>query len=49
MPKQTMPVFYINKTKFKPKAAGQKSEREIFNWVTLSIYNTLGFKYAGVI
>ena len=36
MPKQTMPVFYINKTTFKPQATGQKNERKIFNWVTLS-------------
>ena len=30
-PKQAMSVFYINKTKFKPQATGQKSERKIFN------------------
>ena len=36
MPKQTMPVFYVNKTKFKPQATVQKSEIKIFNWVTLS-------------
>ena len=28
--------FYINKTKFKPQATGQKSEIEVFNWVSLS-------------
>ena len=27
MPKQTMPVFYVNKTKFKPQATVQKSEK----------------------
>ena len=36
MPKQTMPVFYVNKTKFKPQATVQKSEIKILNWVTLS-------------
>ena len=36
MPKQTMPVFYINKTEFKPQATVQKSEIKIFNLVTLS-------------
>ena len=35
MPKQTMPVFYV-KTKFKPKATGQKREIKIFNWVNLN-------------
>ena len=34
MPKQTMPVFYVNKTKFKSQATVQKSEKKIFNWVT---------------
>ena len=27
MPKQTMPDFYVNKTKFKAKATVQKSEK----------------------
>ena len=27
MPRQTMPVFYANKVKFKPQAAGKKSEK----------------------
>ena len=36
MSKQTMIVFYVNKTKFKPQAKGQKSEIKVFNWVTLS-------------
>ena len=36
MPKQTMAVFYVNKTKFKPQATVQKSEAKIFNWVTPS-------------
>ena len=36
MPKQTMPVFYVNKTKFKPQVTVQKSDEKIFNWVTLS-------------
>ena len=36
MPKQTMPVFYVNKTNFKPQATVQKSEIKILNWVTLS-------------
>ena len=36
MPKQTMPVFYVNKTKFKSQATVQKSEIKIFNWVTRS-------------
>ena len=35
MAKQTMPVFYVNKTKFKPQATVQKSETKFFNWVTL--------------
>ena len=35
MPKQTMSVFYVNKTKFKPQATVQKSEIKLFNWVTL--------------
>ena len=34
MPKQTMSVFYVNKTKFKSQATVQKSEKKIFNWVT---------------
>ena len=33
--KQTMPVFYVNKTKFKPQATVQKSEIKVFHWVTL--------------
>ena len=36
MLKQTVPVFYIDETKFKPEATGQKSERKIFNWVALT-------------
>ena len=36
MPKQTMLVFYVNKTKSKPQAIVQKSEIKIFNWVTQS-------------
>ena len=36
MLKQTMPVFYVNKTKFKPQATVVKIEIKIFNWVTLS-------------
>ena len=36
MPKQTMPVFYFNKMKFKPQATVQKSEIKIFKWVTLT-------------
>ena len=36
MLKQTMPVFYANKTKFKPQATAVKIEIKIFNWVTLS-------------
>ena len=36
MPKYTMLVFYINKTKLEPQATEQQSERKIFNWVTLS-------------
>ena len=36
MPKQIMPVFYVNKTKFKPQATVPKREIKIFNWVTLS-------------
>ena len=27
MPKQTMPIIYVNKTKFKPQATVQKSEK----------------------
>ena len=36
MPKQIMPVFYVDKTKFKPQVTVQKSEKKIFRWVTLS-------------
>ena len=36
MPKQTMLVFYANKTKFKPQATVQKSEIKFFHSVTLS-------------
>ena len=36
MPKQTMRVFYVNKTKFKPQTTVQKSEIKIFNWVAVS-------------
>ena len=36
MPKLTMPVFYVNETKFKPQATAQKIEIKIFNWVSLS-------------
>ena len=28
MPKQTMPIFYINKTKFKPQATEQKKKKK---------------------
>ena len=48
MSKQTMPVFYVNKTKFKPQAAVEKSEIKVFNKLD-SICNTLGFKYMDVI
>ena len=30
MPKQTMPVFYVIKTKFKPKATVQKKRNKDF-------------------
>ena len=46
MLKQTIPFFYVNKTKTKHQATLQKSEVKIFNRV---IYNTLGFKYMDVI
>ena len=36
MPKQTMPVFNVNKGKFKLQAIVQKSEKKIFKCVTLS-------------
>ena len=36
MPKQTMPVFYVNKTKFKLQAIVQKSEKKMFSCVILS-------------
>ena len=45
MSKQTMPVFYVNKTKFKPEATVQKSEKKIFNWVTCLQY--FGFQMYG--
>ena len=32
MAKQTMPVFCVNETKFKPQATAQKSEVKVFNW-----------------
>ena len=35
MAKQTMPVFYVKKTKLKPQATVLKSEIKFFNWVTL--------------
>ena len=31
MPKQAMPVSYVNKTKFKPQATVQNNEIKIFN------------------
>ena len=31
MLKQAMPVFHVNKTKFKPQATVQESEIKIFN------------------
>ena len=43
MPKQTVPFFYVNKTKFKPQATVQKSGTQ------MSIYDTLGLKYMDVI
>ena len=35
MAKQTMPVFCVNETNFKPQATVQKSEVKFFNWVVL--------------
>ena len=46
MPKQTMPVFYINKTKFKPQVTGQKRLKKDFS-LGDPICITLGFNNMG--
>ena len=42
LPKQTMPIFYVNKTKFKLQETVNKCEKKIFNWVTLSQASSQG-------